>query len=243
MRENRSIFEFIDADYTYLNDRLARHYGIDGVRGGEFRRVGLSDRRRGGVLTQASVLAITSSPTRTSPVKRGKWILEQILATEPPPPPANVEQLEDAKELTGTLRQRFEQHRSKPACAICHKQMDPLGFGFENFNALGQWRDKDGPTPIDASGELPDGRKFAGPAELKKILLSDDAKFRRCLAEKLLTYGLGRGLEYYDRCAVDDICKELKAGGDRFQALVSAVVKSEPFQKRRGTTEWRGTTE
>ncbi len=234
VREDRNIFELIDADYTFLNERLAKHYGIDGVNGEEFRRVSLTDRRRGGVLTQASVLTVTSSPTRTSPVKRGKWILEQILATEPPPPPANVEQLDEKKELTGTLRQRFEQHRNKPMCAVCHNQMDPLGFGFENYNAIGQWREKDGNFAVDSSGELPDGRKFAGPVELKKILLADDAKFRRCLAEKLLTYGLGRGLEYYDRCAVDDICKELKAGGDRFQSLVLAVVKSEPFQKRRG---------
>ncbi len=214
---DRSIFELIDADYTFLNERLARHYGLDGVAGDEFRRVSLADRRRGGVLTQASVLTVTSSPTRTSPVKRGKWILEQILATEPPPPPANVEQLDEGKELTGTLRQRFEQHRNKPMCAVCHNQMDPLGFGFENYNAIGQWREKDGNFAVDASGELPDGRKFAGPLELKKILLADDANFRRCLTEKLLTYALGRGLEYYDRCAVDDISKELRAGGDRFQ--------------------------
>ncbi len=239
VREDRSIFELIDADYTYLNERLARHYGIEGVQGDEFRRVSLTDRRRGGVLTQASVLTVTSSPTRTSPVKRGKWILEQILATEPPPPPANVEQLDEGKELTGSLRQRFEQHRSKPMCAICHNQMDPLGFGFENYNAIGQWREKDGSFAVDSSGELPDGRKFAGPVELKKILLADDAKFRRCLTEKVLTYALGRGLEYYDRCAVDDISKELQAGGDRFQRLVLAVVASEPFQKRRGATARR----
>jgi mono/diheme cytochrome c family protein len=245
LREDRNIFEFVDSDYTFLNERLAKHYGISGVQGDEFRRVSLvgrsgtpSDaaaaRQRGGVLTQASVLRVTSSPTRTSPVKRGKWILEQILGTEPPPPPANVEQLADGRRASGTLRQRLEQHRSKPSCAVCHQHMDPLGFAFENYDAIGAWRDKERDSPIDASAELPDGRKFSGPAELKKILLSDDAKFRRCLAEKMLTYALGRGLEYYDKCAVDDICNELKAGGDRFQTMVLAIVKSEPFQKRRG---------
>jgi hypothetical protein len=237
LREDRNIFEFVDADYTFLNERLASHYGISDVKGAEFRRVALTGSQRGGVLTQSSVLTVTSNSTRTSPVKRGKWILEQILGTEPPPPPAVVEQLADGRRATGTLRQRLEQHRSKPSCAVCHKQMDPLGFAFENYNAIGAWRDKDRDQPIDASAELPDGRKFSGPAELKKILLADDAKFRRCLSEKMLTYALGRGLEYYDKCAVDDICKELKANGDRFQTMIHAVVKGDPFQKRRGKRE------
>ncbi|MBI1899875.1 MAG: DUF1592 domain-containing protein [Planctomycetia bacterium] len=235
LSENRSIFELIDSDYTFLNDALARHYGMDGVTGPEFRRVELPEGSpRGGVITQASVLAVTSNPTRTSPVKRGRFILEQFLGIEPPPPPPQVEQLKEDGPLTGTLRQRMEQHRRNPNCAVCHKQMDPLGFGLENFDAVGAWRDKEGDEPIDASGELPDGRKFNGPSELKQILLGDKADFRRCLAEKMLTYALGRGLEYYDRCAVDDIVRAVEQDGEGMQALVHAIVASDPFQKRRG---------
>jgi mono/diheme cytochrome c family protein len=235
MREDRSIFEFIDARFTFLNERLAQHYGIDGVQGNQFRRVALSDPRRGGVLTQASILTITSNPERTSPVKRGKWILEQILGTPPPPPPANVEELaeDDEAQLSGSLRQRMEQHRAKPICASCHARMDPLGFAFENYDALGRWRDKDGRFPIDPSGELPDGRTFSGPAELKRILLSEDEKFRRTFCESMLTYALGRGLEYYDVCAVNDICAHVRQNQDRFSAVVTAIVHSDPFQKRR----------
>ncbi len=235
MRDDRPIFEFIDARFTFLNERLARHYGIDGVQGEEFRRVELSDPRRGGVLTQASILTITSNPERTSPVKRGKWVLEQILGTPPPPPPANVEELaeDEASQLSGSLRQRMEQHRSKPICASCHARMDPLGFAFENFDAVGRWRDKDGPFPIDPSGELPDGRTFAGPAELKRILLAEHEKFRRTFCESMLTYALGRGLEYYDVCAVNDVCAYVREHQDRFSAVVTAIVHSDPFQKRR----------
>jgi hypothetical protein len=235
LSENRSIFELIDSDYTFLNDALARHYGIEGVTGPEFRRVDLSeDSPRGGVITQGSVLAVTSNPTRTSPVKRGRFILEQFLGIEPPPPPPQVEQLKEEGPLAGTLRQRMEQHRRNPNCAVCHKQMDPLGFGLENFDAVGAWRDREGGEAIDASGELPDGRRFNGPGELKKILLADKGEFRRCLAEKMLTYALGRGLEYYDRCAVDDIVRAVENDGDRMQALIHAIVASDPFQKRRG---------
>ena len=236
LKENRSIFDFIDADFTYLNGALAKHYGIPNVYGNRFQRVRLNDRRRGGVLTQASVLTVTADPTRTSPVKRGKWILEQILGKEPPPPPANVEQLKDDKkaQLTGTLRQRLEQHRAKPSCAVCHRQMDPLGFGFENYNAIGKWREREGKFKIDASGILPSGKKFNGPAQLKAILKQNDKAFRKSFAKKVLTYAAGRGMEYYDRCAVDQISLVLKANGDRFQDLILAVVKSDPFQKRRG---------
>jgi mono/diheme cytochrome c family protein len=234
LREDRSVLEFLDADFTFLNERLARHYGIDGVQGEQFRRVQLTGKQRGGVLTQASVLTVTSNPTRTSPVKRGKYILENILGTPPPPPPPDVPELDEDKELTGSLRQRMEQHRAKPLCASCHQRMDPLGFGLENFDGLGAWRGKDGKFPIDASGVLPGGEKFNGPAELKAVLKEKKVDFCRCLTEKMLTYALGRGLEYYDKCVVDDIVAALAKNDYRFTALVLEIVKSEPFQKRRG---------
>jgi hypothetical protein len=235
VREDRSVLELLAADYTFVDERLAKHYGIDGVTGPEFRKVSLKDSPRGGLLTEASVLAVTSNPTRTSPVKRGKWVLENLLGTPPPPPPANVEQLKDDKpgaELSGTLRQRMEQHRANPSCANCHERMDPLGFGLENFDAVGAWRTADGKEPIDASGVLPGGKTFKGPAELKAVLLSRKEQFARCLAEKVLTYALGRGIERADHCAVDAIARELAAGDYKFSALVLAIVHSEPFQKR-----------
>lgn len=236
MRENRSILEFLDGDYTFLNERLARHYGVPGVKGEEFRKVTFPNYRRGGVLTQASVLAVTSNPTRTSPVKRGKYILENILGTPPPPPPANVEALTDDKPgaiLTGTLRQRMEQHRSNPNCAVCHQKMDPLGFGFENFDAIGAWRDVEGKAPIDPSGVLPSGQTFKGPAELRLILKERKDEFARCLVDKMLTYALGRGTERSDRCYVDEMTRGLAKEQYRFSALVLEIVRSEPFQMRR----------
>jgi hypothetical protein len=236
MKEDRSILDFIDADFTFLNQRLARHYGIKGVAGDQFRRVTLTGGVRGGVLTQASILTITSNPTRTSPVKRGKWILENILGTPPPPPPPDVPELKEDKKavLSGSLRQRMEQHRKNPTCAICHQRMDPLGFGFENFDAVGAWRTKDGKFAIDPSGTLPGGKTFKGPAELKKILKGRAAEFSRCLADKMLTYALGRGLEHYDKCALDAIVQKLARDKYRFTTLVIEVCKSDPFQKRRG---------
>ena len=231
MKEDRSIFELIDSDFTYLNDRLARHYGIDGVSGPGFRRVSLAKGSgRGGVLTHASILTITSNPTRTSPVNRGKWILEEILGTPPPPPPPDVGELEENEEAitSGTLRERLEKHRAKTECATCHSKMDPLGFALENFDGIGAWRDLDGNFPIDPSGELPTGETINGPEGLKKVLKSRET-FIRTLAEKMLTFALGRGLEYFDKCAVDDICKDLKANGHRFSALLSGVVNSKPF--------------
>lgn len=236
MREDRSILEFLEADYAILNERLARHYGIEGVEGPEFRRVELGEGARGGVLTQASVLTATSNPTRTSPVKRGKWVLEVLLGKPPPPPPPDVPELSENPEvvLSGTLRERMEQHRADPSCATCHEGMDPLGFGLENFDPVGAWREKDGEFPIDASGELPDGRTFDGPGELKKILLEQKEAFRRAFVESLLTYALGRGLESYDRRAVAGIVKKLEESGDRFSALVLEIVRSDPFLKRRG---------
>jgi Protein of unknown function (DUF1592)/Protein of unknown function (DUF1588)/Protein of unknown function (DUF1585)/Protein of unknown function (DUF1587)/Protein of unknown function (DUF1595)/Ca-dependent carbohydrate-binding module xylan-binding/Planctomycete cytochrome C len=236
MRGDSSILEFIDSDFTYVNERLARHYGIPDVKGEQFRRVKLKGHERGGLLTQASILMVTSNPTRTSPVKRGKWVLEQLLGTPPPPPPPNVPLLaEDAKPLTAaTLRLRMEQHRSKASCAVCHNKLDPLGFGLENFDAVGAWRDQDSGVPVDSSGTLPSGESFRGPKELKAILKVHTPEFTRCLTEKMLTYALGRGVEEYDRCAVEQIVKSLESSRYRFSALVLGIVKSDPFQKRRG---------
>lgn len=237
MREDRSVLEFLDSDYTFVNNRLARHYGIPGSFDGQFQKVTFKDRTRGGILTHASILTVTSNPTRTSPVKRGKWILENILGTPPPPPPPDVPDLEEDSKavLTGSLRQRMEKHRENPNCAVCHAKLDPLGFGLENFDGIGAFREADGRFKIDPSGELPDGARFSGPAELRKVLIAKGDLFRKNLAEKVLTYALGRGLEYYDRCAVEDVVKALKAGDDRFSCLVIAAANSDAFQKRRAS--------
>jgi hypothetical protein len=234
VQNDRSILEFLDADYTFVNARLAKHYGIANVTGDDFRQVKLTDGRRGGIITMASTLTVTSNPTRTSPVKRGKWILENVLGTPPPPPAPDVPELPPTGQLKGTLRQQMEQHRSNPACATCHAKLDPLGFGLENFDAIGGWRTADNKQPIDSSGVMPDGKSFSGPRELRKVLLGKSDLFRRCLAEKLLTFALGRGLEYYDKCAVDDIVKAAQTKQDKFSALVMGVVTSDPFQKRKG---------
>ncbi len=200
LRENRSLLEIIDADYTFLNERLAKHYGIEGVTGKELQRVSLTDRNRGGVLGMGAVLTLTSYPRRTSPVLRGKWVLEEILGTPPPPPPPLVKSLPaDDKPRNGlTFRQRLEQHRTQADCAGCHKRMDPLGFGLESFDAIGRWRTEISGEPVDASGEMTTGEKFTGPAELKQLLLKRTDDFTRNLTEKMLAYALGRGLEYYD---------------------------------------------
>ncbi|WZO95812.1 DUF1592 domain-containing protein [Isosphaeraceae bacterium EP7] len=235
VRDDRSLTEFLDSDYTYLNERLAKHYGIDGVTGDEFRKVTLTGDRRGGVLTHASVLTVTSNPTRTSPVKRGKWILEQILGSPPPPPPPDVPELGDEKgQLTGSLRQRMEQHRANPSCASCHARMDPLGFGFENYDAVGAWRDVEGPYKVDASGELPSGQTFGTPKELKAILMGKRDAFSRCLAEKMMTYATGRGLDYRDQCMVDRVVAALSQDEYKFSRLVVEIVKSDPFRRRGG---------
>jgi hypothetical protein len=229
--EDRSVLEFLDADYTFVNERLARHYGIPGVVGDAFRRVSVAGTPRGGVLTQASILTATSNPTRTSPVKRGKWILENILGTPPSPPPSGVEALKDTAGAgsSGTLRERMERHRTDPSCASCHRMMDPLGFSLENFDAVGGWRTHDGDHPVDPTGSLPGGREFRGPAELRAALRSRKDAFARCLVEKMLTYALGRGLERADRRAVDRIVARLAGDGYRFSALVLAIVESKPF--------------
>jgi mono/diheme cytochrome c family protein len=250
LREDRSILELLDANYTFLNDRLARHYGIRDTLGtpagkplapngryiprDQFVKVNFQNDERGGILTQASILTITSNPTRTSPVKRGKWVLEQILGTPPPPPPANVPELDEQGQLTGTLRQRMEQHRKNPSCANCHARMDAMGFAFENFDAIGRFRTKDGDIDIDPSGTLPSGQSFKGASELKRILLGKKDLFARTVAEKLLTYAVGRGLEYYDRRAVDQIVAAVSRDNYRFSTLVVEITKSDPFRMRRG---------
>lgn len=251
VKEDRSLLDLLSADFTFVNEPLARHYGIadtngnrigqkpdrdkgQPIRGPNFVRVNVGSTGRGGLLTQASLLTVTSNPTRTSPVKRGRWVLEQLLGTPPPPPPPNVPELEQGEKLTGSLRQRMEQHRANPSCANCHARMDPLGFAFENFDAIGRFREKDGKFPIDPAGELPTGEKFAGSTELKEILKTRQNQFARCITEKLLTYALGRGLEYYDRPAVDRITTTLGQNGYRFSTLIVETVKSEPFRMRRG---------
>ena len=236
MREDRNVLEFLDGDFTFVNERLAKLYGIGGVKGDEFRKVSLAGLPRRGVLTHGSILTLTSNPTRTSPVKRGKWVMENILGTPPPPAPPDVPELEEtaAKAPDGaSLREQLELHRKDPACAACHRVMDVIGFGFENFDVIGRWRDKDDGIVIDASAELKGSGSFNGPVELVKLLKTRDGEFRRSLSEKMLTYALGRGVEYYDRCAVDEICQQMKQNGDRFSTLITQVVLSDPFLKRR----------
>lgn len=234
VQEDRSVIDLLSADFTFVNAKLAGLYGLPEVSGSEFRRVSLAGTPRGGLLTQASVLTVTSNPNRTSPVKRGKWILENILGSPPPPPPPNVPELAEVAqgELRGTLRQRMEQHRSNPACAACHRKMDPLGFAMENFDPIGAWREADGGSPVDAAGELPDGEKFAGASELRKLLVeSRKEEFIRCLSEKLMVYALGRGLEYQDQCVINKISAALEQDGNRFSRLIVELVQSDPFLK------------
>jgi hypothetical protein len=235
LREDRSVLDLLRADYTFLNERLAAHYGVPNVYGSHFRRVAVADDNRKGLLGQASILAVTSYATRTSPVLRGKWVLEQLMGTPPPPPPPDVPSLEensgDGKPLS--VRQLMERHRVNPACASCHKVMDPLGFALENFDAVGRWRATEAGLPVDASGLLPDGTRFEGPAELRKILLSRPEQFVRTVTDKLLTYALGRGIEYYDAPAVRAIMKDAAREDYRWSALILGIARSTPFQMRR----------
>ncbi len=235
IREDRPVNELLDADFTFLNEELASYYGISGVQGKDFRRVTLpKDSPRGGVITMGSVLVSTSTPTRTAPVIRGKWILEQILGTPPPPPPPDVPPLPEQKQVsqTASLRQRLEQHRSQADCAGCHNRMDPLGFALENFDAAGAWREMDGKFPIDASGKLTSGASFNGARDLKQVLKANK-NFVHGLTEKMLTYALGRGLEHYDKCAIENVMAQLAKRENRFSALVIGIVTSDPFLKRR----------
>jgi hypothetical protein len=236
LRENRSVLELLSADYTFVNQRLARHYGIPNVYGSHFRRVELSQEERRGLLGKGSILAVTSYANRTSPVLRGKWVLENILGTPPPPPPPNIPDLvesgEDGKALS--MREAMERHRANPVCASCHKVMDPLGFALENFDGIGSWRTTDAGAPIDSSGVLPDGTPFEGPAELQRVLLSSKREeFVTTVTEKLLIYALGRGVEHYDAPAIRGIIREAAANDYRWSSLISGVVKSTPFQMRR----------
>jgi hypothetical protein len=239
VREDRSVLELIDSNYAFLNETLAKHYGIEGVKGGEMRRVELPEGSpRGGVLTQGTLLVVTSNPTRTSPVKRGLFILNNILGTPAPPPPANVPPLEASsaaiKGHSPTVREMQEQHRRDPLCSSCHARMDPLGLALENFNALGMWRDTEAGRPIDTSGVLLTGEEFSGIDDVKRIILEERRlDFYRCITEKLLTYALGRGLEYYDEHTVDQIVEKLDKDNGKFSALLMGVIESAPFQKQR----------
>lgn len=235
LREDRPVSDFIDGKYTFINEQLAAHYGIPGVKGPDFRRVDLATDQRSGVFTQASVLTVSAYPTRTSVVLRGKYLLENVFNAPPPPPPADVPALDESAVGTArSLRAQMEQHRNQPICASCHTRMDPLGFALENYDAIGRWRTDDGKFPVDASGSFPDGREFVGPAQLKAVLLESLPDFSRALTEKMLTYALGRGVEASDRPVVRGLVLQLAADRYRMQALVRAIVNSVPFQQRRG---------
>jgi hypothetical protein len=233
LRENRSITDFLDGKFAYLNGPLARYYGIPGVSGEAFQRVNLPGDQRGGVLGQGAILALSSYATRTSPVLRGKWVLENLLGTPPPPPPPDVPALkEDHLGTEASVRQRLEQHRARPECAVCHNMMDPIGFALEHYDASGAWRDKEGNFPVDASGQLPGGKPFNGPAGLKQALREQSEPFIRNFTEKMLTYALGRGLEPYDRSTVDHIVARLAADNYRFSTLITEIIDSQPFRMR-----------
>ena len=239
LRDDLSVRELLQADYTFVNERLARHYDIPGVYGSHFRRVTYPDDRRAGLLGHGSILTVTSPPNRTSPVVRGKWLLENLLGAPPPPPPPDVPSLSEAAPgaKPASMRERMAQHRKNPVCASCHAKIDPLGFALENFDAVGRWRDHNGAetTPIDVSGELPDGAPFDGPGAFRDALLREPwgTEFVGSITEKLLTYALGRGLEYYDAPVVRRIIREAEADEYRWSSLILGVVESIPFQMRR----------
>ena len=236
MREDRSILDFLDAKYTFVNERLAKHYGLEGVAGPEFRKVEVDGDRRGGILSHASVLTVAAYPTRTSPVLRGLWVLENILNVPPPPPPPNVPELDEEQVgITGSLRQQLEQHRANPACAVCHDRIDPLGFGLENYDPIGRWREMDGKFPVDSSGELPGGVKFETPGELKQILRNTQGDdFVQAVVEKMTTYALGRGIETSDTPVIEQIKAGMAANEYRFTSLMEGIVDSVAFRQRSG---------
>jgi hypothetical protein len=236
LREDRSVTDLLHANYSFLNERLAKHYGIPKVYGSRFRRVTFQDgEMRGGLLRQGSILAVTSYATRTAPVIRGKWILSNILGVPPPPPPATVPPLKerDAASNASSMRERMAEHRKNPACSGCHQLMDPVGFSLENYDAVGRWRTVDDGKPIDSSGGLPDGSKFEGVAGLEKALLARPEVFAGTFTEKLLTYGLGRGMETYDAPAVRSVVRAAATKEYKFSAFILGIVNSTPFQMRR----------
>ena len=238
LREDRSVLDLLTADYTFVNERLARHYQIPNVFGNGFRRVTINNDDRRGLLGQAAILTVTSYATRTSPTLRGKWLLENLLGTPPPPPPDNVPSLKDDTQSKAlSMRQRMEQHRANVVCASCHARMDPMGFALENFDAIGRWRNRnsDG-SPVDASGVLPDGSKFEGPAGLRNLLLQQPAQFAGNLTERLLTYALGRGTEYYDAPVIRAITRDAARNGYRWSSLILGIVSSTPFQMRKSVS-------
>ena len=237
MRDDRSVLDLLRSDHTFLNARLARHYGIPNVYGNHFRRVTVAGHGRGGLLGQGSILTATSYPNRTSPTKRGLWVLENLLGSPPPPPPPDVPGLPDADhpdaERSLSMRERMDVHRTSPVCASCHVRMDPLGFSLENFDGIGAWRTTEGGTPIDASSTLPDGASFEGPSGLRDLLLGQEERFVETVTEKLLTYALGRGVEYYDGPAVRKITRDAAASDYRWSQVILGIVESTPFQMRR----------
>ena len=237
LRDDRSVLDLLRADYTFLNERLARHYGIPNVYGNHFRRVPVDGPRRGGLLGQGSILTVTSYPNRTSPTKRGLWVLENLLGSPPPPPPPDVPGLPGADHpdegRSLSMRERMEVHRMSPVCASCHVRMDPLGFSLENFDGIGAWRTTEGGTAIDASSALPDGSAFEGPSGLRDLLLGQEERFAETVTEKLLTYALGRGVEYYDAPAVREITRVAESSDYRWSSVILGIVESTPFQMRR----------
>jgi hypothetical protein len=234
VREDRNVLDLMTADYTFVNERLARHYGIPGIYGSQFRRVPVTDPARRGLLGQGSFLAVTSHAERTSPVLRGKWILENILGLPVPPPPPNVPPLKERVngEKPRTMRDQMAEHRASPVCASCHKVMDSIGFALENFDAVGAWRAQDADAPVDASGDLADGTHVNGVVELREALLKKPDLFVGTMTEKLMTYALGRGIDYRDMPAVRTIVKDAGRNGYKFSSLVMGVVRSLPFQMK-----------
>jgi len=238
--EDRSVLEFLDSNDTFVNEELARYYGLPEVTGKELRRVSLlPEHHRGGLLGMGSVLALTSHTSRTSPTLRGKWILEVLLGTPPPPPPANVSQIkeEEKQKEIQTFREKLTLHAENAACAACHRKMDPLGFSLDNFDAVGRWREKNGDQLLDVSGELPTGEKLNGFDDLKHVLLARKSEFVRNLTEQMLNYALGRELDYYDDCPVQQITSTLQQNDFQYSTLVMEIVKSYPFQHRKNTED------
>jgi hypothetical protein len=239
---DRSIMEFLDSDYTFVNEKLAEHYGIKGVSGAEFQKVKVDPDQRGGLFTHASVLTLTAKPLgnsrRTSPVNRGKWILENLFNEKIPPPPPTVPPLavDDGKELKGTVRQILEQHRENPDCITCHSRMDPYGFALENYDGFGAWRTQDNHIDVDTTGEIR-GRKYSTAREFRAILAMRQDDFRKALVTKMLSYALGRGVQPYDKRAIEQICAAVKKDDDRFSSVVFNVINSYPFQHARGSVK------